>query len=156
MRYDIVFGGRENWAVAEDEFLPEHVRKYETVMGQGNGYMGMRAVTEEPYPLNVGVMCVAGTFDMMQTAIQSKETLTNELPNCADLLSARIELDGEALDLSDGDYNSYLRVLDLHNGLLMRSFVYRSDKGKDVSFKFERFVSLHDKHLAGQRIRLCP
>jgi hypothetical glycosyl hydrolase len=118
--------------------------------------MGLRAVTEEPYPRNTGIMCVAGTFDMMQTVTTSKETLTCELPNCADLLSARIELDGEALDLSKGDYSSYLRVLDLYSGLLKRSFTYRTCEGKDIDFEFERFVSLHDKHLAGQRIRICP
>ena len=156
MRYDLVLENRENWAVAEDEFLPEHLRKYETVMGQGNGYMGLRAVTEESYSLNTGIMCVAGTFDMMQTPVLSKQALTNELPNCADLISARIELDGENLSLSAGNHSSYLRVLDLYSGMLKRSFNYSTGDGKQIGLRFERFVSLFDKHLAGQRICIFP
>ena len=150
MRYDIVIDGRENWVVAEDEFSPKYVRKYESIMGQGNGYMGLRASTEETYPRNAGKLCVAGTFNM-KTVNLPKGGISCELPNCADLISVRIELDGEAIDLSGGDYSSYLRTLDLYNGLLTRSFTY-----KDVDFRFERFVSLHDRHLAGQRIRICP
>jgi len=134
------------WIINENDFDQGNVRKYESILCQGNGYMGVRAVTEETYPRNTGQIRIAGTFDRAENAA------TTELPICADLLTAKIEINGEVLELSRGNFSGYTRSLNLQNGLLERSFRYHTACGTDVGFRFERFVSLYNKHVLGQRI----
>lgn len=38
-----------NWTFSETEFDPLALGKCEAVMSLGNGYMGLRSATEEPY-----------------------------------------------------------------------------------------------------------
>ena len=43
----------KNWVVKESGFQKNYVRKYESIMCQGNGYMGVRAATEESYEKSI-------------------------------------------------------------------------------------------------------
>ena len=55
-----------NWLIRETEIHPEAPRKFESIMCQGNGYMGVRAATDESYEKTVRYTLVAGTFDKME------------------------------------------------------------------------------------------
>ena len=65
MIYDYGKGTEKNFIVAADEFGQDKgfLQKYEPVMCIGNGYMCMRAATEEEYPGQLRSTLVAGTFD---------------------------------------------------------------------------------------------
>ena len=138
--------GAGNWLVTEREFRPEFCRKYESIMCQGNGYMGVRAATEEDYEKTVRYALVAGTFDKME------RKNTTELPNGADVTAAYLTADGIPLKLEEGNYCHYERALDLYTGVLRRSFEWIPREGLRIGFASERFVSLADLHLLGQRI----
>ena len=137
-----------NWLVKETEFQPEYARKYESIMCQGNGYMGIRAATEESYEKTVRYALVAGTFDKME------KKNTTELPNSADVTAVYLSADGIDLALAEGNYCNYDRTLNLRNGLLTRSFVWTPKEGVRIQFSSERFVSLSDRHVIGQRVAL--
>lgn len=134
------------WQVTETEFRPEFARKFESILCQGNGYMGIRAATEEDYEKTVRYTLVAGTFDKME------RKNTTELPNGADTTAVELTVDGIPLKLEEGNYTDYCRTLDLRDGVLRRSFVWMPREGVRVKFASERFVSLADRHLLGQRI----
>lgn len=138
----------ENWIIREEAFRPEFARKYESIMCQGNGYMGIRAATEESYEKTVRYTLVAGTFDRMR----SKNT--TELPNSADVTAVFMQADSVELRLEEGNYEQYQRQLDLHTGLLRRSFVWMPKEGLRIAIASERFVSLADRHVLGQRFRV--
>ena len=135
-----------NWQITETQFRPEFCRKYESIMCQGNGYMGVRAATEEDYEKTVRYTLVAGTFDKME------RKNTTELPNSADTTAVELAVDGIPLKLEEGNYTDYCRTLNLRNGVLSRSFVWMPKEGVRVQFTSERFVSLADKHLLGQKV----
>ena len=42
-----------NWLLRETQIHPEAPRKFESIMCQGNGYMGVRAATDESYEKTV-------------------------------------------------------------------------------------------------------
>ncbi len=138
----------ENWLVHEPEFRPENARKYESILCQGNGYMGVRAATEEGYEKTVRYTLVAGTFDRME------RKNTTELPNTADTTALFLCADGVTLKLEDGNYHSYSRSLNLYNGLLERAFVWSPREGVEIAVSTRRFVSLKERHLLGQQIRI--
>ena len=135
-----------NWHVTETEFQPAYARKFESIMCQGNGYMGVRASTEEDYEKTVRYTLVAGTFDKME------RKNTTELPNGADTTAAFLTADGIPLALEEGNYQNYERTLNLYNGVLTRTFEWMPREGLRLLFSSERFVSLCDRHLLGQRI----
>jgi len=135
-----------NWHVRETEFHPEYARKFESILCQGNGYMGIRAATEEDYEKTVRYTLVAGTFDRME------KKNTTELPNFVDTTWVSIRADGVDLSLTEGNYSDYHRSLNLHNGLLERSFVWQPREGLRLQFHSERFVSLAERHVLGQKV----
>ena len=135
-----------NWKVRETDFRPEFARKYESIMCQGNGYMGVRAATEESYEKTVRYCLVAGTFDKME------RKNTTELPNGADVTAAFLRADGIGLKLEEGNYRDYQRSLDLYTGILERSFQWQPRQGLRLQVTAERFVSLAERHVLGQKL----
>ena len=148
LRYDVGTGNLQDWIVAEDFFCAGDVRKFESILCQGNGYMGIRAALEEDYERTDRGTRVAGTFD----AAEDKNS--TELPNCADVTAVRITVDGRELSLNCGHHSSYLRTLNLKNGLLSRSFCWEDGHSAILECRFERFVSLADLHVMGERVCL--
>ncbi len=139
---------RQHWLVEESAFQPEFTRKYESILSQGNGYMGIRASTEEELPRGCRYTLVAGTFDFRE------DKNTTELPNSADVTALSIAADGKQLSLEGENYAYYRRSLDLQTGLLSRSFLWKPRDEVKISFCTERFVSLADRHVVGQRLVL--
>ena len=136
----------KNWHVRETEFHPEYARKFESILCQGNGYMGIRAATEEDYEKTVRYTLVAGTFDRME------KKNTTELPNSVDTTWVSIRADGVELSLADGNYTDYQRSLNLYTGILERSFIWQPREGVRLQFRSERFVSLAERHVLGQKV----
>ena len=84
----------KNWVVKESGFQKDYVRKYESIMSMGNGYMGVRAATEESYDRAIRYTLVAGTFDAKE------DEDTTELPNAADTTALFVTMDGIPLYLT--------------------------------------------------------
>ena len=138
---------RRDWLVVETEFHPEYARKFESILCQGNGYMGVRAATEENYEKTVRYCLVAGTFDKFE------RKNTTELPNSADVTAAQIFADDIPLQLKEGNFRDYCRWLDLYTGVLHREFIWMPREGLALQVQTERFVSKTERHVLGQRLR---
>lgn len=141
---------RAGWVVRETEFRPEFQAKFETIFSQGNGYLGVRAATEEKYVEQTRNLFVNGTFNKFD------EDEVTELPNIADFTNIEILVDGERMTLTESNYQDYERRLDIETGELKRSFVWSSKAGKRVRFEFKRFASYSDKHLCGLQVQAMP
>ena len=88
------FSRKDSWTIVETSFDPAFMGKVETCFAQGNGYLGLRAVSEEKYLGETRDLLVAGTYDRF-----SEEEVT-ELPNAADFTNIEISLNGERFDLT--------------------------------------------------------
>lgn len=148
MDYSQGKGIYENWIVSELEFSPDTLGKSEAIMYLGNGYMGMRSATEEPYINETRNLFVSGTFNKAQ-----KNEVT-ELPNLADVTRLDIRVDGERFSLEFGETKNYTRQLNLKTAELTRSFEWTSPKGKELRFHFKRFISLDNLHLIGMKVEV--
>ena len=103
------------WIIAESAFNPERLGKCESIMCQGNGYLGLRNSTDE---FNAGEqrnLFVAGTFNKFD------HNEVTELPNAADVTRLNIRLDGVLFNLQYGRTLSYRRELCLKNGETVRT-----------------------------------
>lgn len=148
MKYDYGKDEYKNYVVAEEKFDKDTLSKCEAIMYLGNGYMGLRSVTEETYFYETRNLFVAGTFNRFC------EEEVSELPNMPDVTNMFICIDGERFSLEFGEYEQYIRILNLKNAELERYFIWTSPKGKKIKFTFKRFVSLKNLHLIGNYMQV--
>ena len=140
----------DEWHIEEGCFSEGHLGKFETIMAQGNGYMGLRGATEEPYMKEVRDCFIAGTFNI------GAENEVTELPNIPDFLNMRWQIDGEDLNLSILKPTEYRRSMNLRNGETIRSFVYTTKASGRVAFIFRRFASMANRHNFYQMVEVKP
>jgi len=148
MDYSSGTGEFKDWIVAETAFSADALGKSEAVMMLGNGYMGLRSATEEPYGQETRNLFINGTFN------KSQENEVTELPNAADVTRLDIRIDGQRFSLELGKTSGYLKQLNLKTAKLTRSFIWESPKGKKLRFHFKRFVSLDHLHLIGMKVEV--
>ena len=139
----------ELWKFTEDKFNLKRINHYEAVFTQGNGYLGTRGSFEEYYPNQQKTTFVHGVFDEIPVVFTS-------LVNFPDWTSLHILLDGEPFDLATGEILNYRRELDLRNGLLSRSLLWRSPQGKVSQLEFKRFISMAEVHIACLQVSITP
>lgn len=147
--YNTGTGKYKNWIVAETDFILENSGKFETIFSLGNGYMGLRATTEEQYIGEVRGCYVAGLFDKFPGEV-------TELPNIPDWTNVRIKLDGEMFNLCRGKILSYQRQLNIRDGEVVRRIEWMSTLGKRTRLVFRRFVSMCDLNTAAIKIEIRP
>lgn len=147
--YNLGKGEYKNWIISETEFNENNLPKFETIFSLGNGYMGLRAATEEHYFNETRGCYVAGMFDRFKGEVA-------ELPNIPDYVGMEIKLDGERFNLNQGKIISYHRYLNVKDGELVREVEWQSPAGNITKLVFKRFVSLANLHLAGFKIKIIP
>ena len=136
-----------DWILIENQFNPEKLHARETIFTIGNGYLGTRGSFEESYPRALPATLIHGVYDDVPVVY-------TELANCPDWLPLIVMIDGERFRLDQGTILQYNRELDLRQGVISRSLRWRSPTGKTIDISFERFASLADHHVLGQRCQL--
>ncbi|WP_031542779.1 glycosyl hydrolase family 65 protein [Mesoplasma photuris] len=149
INYNKLIDGEKNWAIEETSFDINNQGKFETIFSLGNGYLGLRAVTEEKYENRHYGLFIGGTFNL------PKGNEVPELPNGADILNMEFIIDNKKFSILDGNINNYSRYLNLKNGQLIREFNWTSEDTKlNFDFKFESFTSFDNIHLICQRVTI--
>ncbi|MCL2202721.1 MAG: glycoside hydrolase family 65 protein [Defluviitaleaceae bacterium] len=143
------------WILQENSFNPAALGKCEAIMCGGNGYMGLRAATEERYIGERRGLFVAGTFNRFLSDTE-KDNEVSELPNAADFLEMEIKLDGQLFSLAQGTVKEYIRSLHFATGELKRQMHWVSPAGKEYRLDFHRVVSLGDLHTVAQKVCIQP
>ncbi|MBK1986263.1 beta-phosphoglucomutase [Sphaerospermopsis aphanizomenoides BCCUSP55] len=136
-----------DWILTENQIHPDQLQARETIFTIGNGYLATRGTFEESYPRALSATFINGVYDNVPVVY-------TELANCPDWLPLVVMIDGDRFRLDQGKILEYSRKLDLHQGLLSRSLRWRSPTGKTIDISFERFASLADHHVLGQRCQL--
>ncbi len=157
-----------NWCIYENSYHGELIKHYEGLMTQGNGYLHVRgsyeegisgAKQDEEYdrkPANVTLekhkkqKSKWGTY--IPGIVGPHPYLKTETINLPYLFDFRVTADGEDLDMENCQIEKYERYLDLRDGVLTRSFLWKTKKGKALTLTFSRFISMADKHIAIQKL----
>lgn len=143
MKYDLGQNEKENWLVAETEFMPEYQGKCEAIFCTGNGYLGQRAALEERYVGQTRDLLVTGTFNRFA------ENEVTELPNLPDVTNLEFFVDGVRFAMDAHNTSDYLRVLDLQTGEVRRTLTWTHPDGRKFALCFTRFASVDNEHLLG-------
>ncbi len=145
------------WKVVEEGFDPSHSRVSESIFSLGNEYMGVRGYFEEGYS---GESLLGsyqnGVYERRTVADGGYKGVVRDMEfmvNSVDDLYLRIWLDGKPVDLAEGSFSDFNRVLDLRSGELRRSFVWENHKGK-VKCIFSRCLSMEMNELGVQHLEI--
>ena len=151
------------WMLIQSEWAPAKNIYYETIFTQANGYMGIRAYTEE---VNGGLRSfregyLAGVFGYVDEAALEQMRVNYEWPAVAmitlpELFACNVTLNGETFALSEGTIAFFSRALNMRNGVLSRHLVWESPTGLRTRLLFERFLSAAEPHLGMQQITVMP
>ena len=140
------------WRIVEEGFDTKEGRVGESIFSLGNEYMGIRGQFDEAYS---GDRLIGSYFngvyeDKPHTYPEYFNGLSKRccfMINANNWLYTRIFVDGEEIDLNKIAVENFCRILDMKQGILFRSFTY-----KDITFSFERFVSINCHYIGGQKI----
>jgi len=144
------------WIISDHYYEHTKRRSREAVFTLGNGYIGCRGFFEEDQKgiEALGGIYMAGVFGV--ASYKPWKGMGRELVNTPNFFYVSIKVDKEQLQVKEGNISQYLCSLDMENGILSRSFLWQGSRGQKVKVEFERFISLADVHLAGQRIKITP
>ena len=149
------------WHIIEEGFDPHLNRISESVFSIGNGRMGQRANFEEDFSgdTHQGTY-VAGVYYPDKTRVgwwkNGYPEYFAKVLNAPSWIGIKIKIGDLVLDLATCKIENFVRVLDMKQGLLHRSFTATFADGKKVAVDSKRFCSMADGELGAIRYSITP
>lgn len=149
------------WHVIEEGFNPRHNRISESIFSIGNGRMGQRANFEEDYSgeMHQGSY-VAGVYYPDKTRVgwwkNGYPEYFAKVLNAPSWIGIRVKIEETFLDLAKCKVENFMRVLDMKQGILMRTFTATMPDGKKLKVDSRRFCSMSDGELGAIRYSITP
>lgn len=130
----------------------EHPEVNETIFNLSNGYLGMRGNHPEGSPLGAHGTFLNGLHETWkiehaENAYGFAET-GQTIVNVPDVKTVRLYIDDERLNLELSEVRDVITTLDMREGTLTRSLVWRTPTGKNVTVHHRRMVSFVNRHIA--------
>ncbi len=151
----------DEWRIVEEGLNPHYNRISESVFSLGNGRMGQRANFEEDYTGETHQgSYVAGVYYPDKTRVgwwkNGYPEYFAKVLNAPSWISISIEIGGIPLDLAKAKVSRFSRVLDMQQGLLLRSFEATLSDGKTLKVDARRFCSMADGEVGAIRYSITP
>lgn len=154
----------EPWTITETKFQAENNYRNETTFALSNGYIGTRGTFEEAYGFDIDTGLEGNfingfyesEFIRYGEANFGSPLWSQSLLNLPNLKETRVSLDGELFDMREGTVQEYGRSLHMKDGILTRSLVWTSPKGKKARIEIRRFVSFKKKNIMAIRYEVTP
>ena len=145
------------WKIIEEGFDPSYSRVSESVFSLANETMGVRGCFDEGGTVDsLRGMYVNGVYDIenLNRSYRGIIEHTHFMIPAADWLRTEISLDGETLDLGRADIRQFRRELNMREGTLTRSLIWRTASGKEIRLTFLRFLDMVHRERAYQRLTM--
>lgn len=141
------------WGIRSENLDPKTFRYFESVMMQGNGYLGTRGSFEES-SLGDGsapLTLIAGIFDT-----PAQEHKVSRLAPAPNWLCLRFNDGTERFSLSGGRVLEHRRSIAFRTGVLRREVRWQSKSGRITKLVFRRFVSMARPHVCAISVAVTP
>jgi maltose phosphorylase len=139
----------DEWCIIEEGFDPKRHEQCEALFALGNGKMGGRANFEERYSgKTLQGNYVAGVYYPDKTRVgwwkNGYPEYFAKVLNAADWAGIRVWIDSEEVDLHHVDVSDFKRTLNMHEGVLYRTFKAHLSNNKEIEVSVTRFLSIVD------------
>lgn len=156
--------GLDEWEIIEDNFSLERNFHSETIFSVGNGFIGIRGTFEEGLGNNSNLgaegtflngVYEEGTIKYGEIAYGFPEK-SQTMINAANGKKIILHLEDEIFSMHTGQLVDYRRSINMKEGILKRSLIWQSPKGKQIKLETERMVCLQRKNLAAVKYKVTP
>lgn len=146
----------KNWILKSNKYIEERHLGEAPIYTLGNGFIGCRGFFEEQQEgiAALGGIYMAGVFGKAHYKAWKGDG--HELVNTPNFLYVSINIDGELVQVTEDSISDFDVSLNIKDGTLKRSYVWKGKKDNKVKIEFERFVSFHNIYKAGQKIKVTP
>lgn len=149
------------WSIIEEGFDPHNHEISESIFSIGNGYMGQRANFEEAYSgSSLQGSYMAGVYYPDKTRVgwwkNGYPEYFAKVLNSTNWIGIDVVIDGETLDLAVCKVKDFVRILNMKEGTLSRSFIAETPEGKEVKIEALRFISIAQKEIGAIRYAVTP
>ena len=145
----------EPMRLVEREFNPDYAPQTETLFATANGYLGIRGTPEEGNPVHQSGTLLNGFYETWPIVYAEEAygfaKVGQTILNVTDGTLIRLYQDEDPIDSTTAEVEHYERALDMQQGTLDRSIVYRLPSGDRFRLRTRRFVSIDHRHLAAIR-----
>lgn len=147
------------WHIIEEGFRTDYHQISESIFSLGNGRFGLRGNFEEDYSgKTLRGSYFAGIYYPDKTRVgwwkNGYPEYFAKVLNSVNWIGVTIFINELALDLATAPVENFVRVLDMENGILTRSFDVKYSSESSLHFQFERFCSMADPDTAALRITM--
>lgn len=153
----------DEWNIIEEGFDPALNKISESLFSIGNGHMGQRANFEEAYSgETLQGNYVAGIYYPDKTRVgwwkNGYPEYFAKVLNAANWIGIDISIGNEKLDLDLHHCRvfDFKRVLNMHEGYLLRTFKAELPNGKQVAVAAKRFCSIVDEQAGAIQYSITP
>nr|WP_305137501.1 glycosyl hydrolase family 65 protein [uncultured Schaedlerella sp.] len=154
----------EPWTITETSFDRKYNYRNETTFSLSNGYIGTRGTFEEAYDFDIDTGLegnfVNGFYESEQIrygeANFGSPLFSQSLLNLPNMKETRVLLEDEWFTMEEGTIENYSRTLHMKDGVLKRSLVWTSPRGRKAEIRFQRLVSFEMKNIMAIRVQVTP
>ena len=154
----------EPWTITETSFDRKYNYRNETTFSLSNGYIGTRGTFEEAYDFDIDTGLegnfVNGFYESEQIrygeANFGSPLFSQSLLNLPNMKETRVLLEDEWFTMEEGTIENYSRILHMKDGVLKRSLVWTSPRGRKAEIQFQRLVSFEMKNIMAIRVQVTP
>ncbi|GAA4486281.1 glycoside hydrolase family 65 protein [Microbacterium panaciterrae] len=146
------------WRLVETRYPHTDPGVSETLMGLGNGYLGLRGNHIEGRIAHEHGTFINGLHETWKIRHAEQAfgfaEVGQTIVNAPDAKVMRVYVDDEPLSFDEADVREYRRSLDFRTGILEREVLWETPSGKRVRIRDERIVSFEERHLAVLRLEV--
>jgi len=139
------------WLIREEGFDPAREHDIESLLTTGNGYLGTRGSVSEISAVSRPATFIAGVFDPPSGGEGIPDLVVGP-----DWLSVRIYIEGDSLEMTNGECLEHVRTLDMRQGSLHREWRQVDRSGRITRISAIRFASFEDRHTMAIRLTITP
>ncbi len=139
----------QGWCLEKHGYDRAHELRVESLFAVSNGALGVRASLECPADVSSPRTYVAGLYDL-----SAGEPSVSALVSAPDWLRLELNVDGEHVAPGTGELLLLSRTLDMRRGLLWTEWSHRTTDGHTIRLRAMRFVSLVERNLGMQAVRI--
>jgi alpha,alpha-trehalase len=149
----------DRWTLVYEGYRPEEEGLREALCAVGNGYFVTRGASAQSSADRVHYpgTYLAGGYNRLVSDVAGRAIENEDLVNLPNWLPLTFRADdGPEFNVDSADLLRYRQELNIRQGILTRSLVFRDGVGRESELTERRFVSMADKNLAALEVTFIP
>ncbi|KPJ84847.1 MAG: trehalose 6-phosphate phosphorylase [Gemmatimonas sp. SG8_17] len=149
----------ERWTITFEGYDPKQEGLREALCALGNGFFVTRGASEEVAAdgIHYPGTYIAGGYNRAQSEVAGQTIVNEDLVNFPNWVCLTFRpIDGDWVDFTTMEVVSFRRELNLREGILLRTYTVRDDRGRTTAVTSRRLVHMRCPQVAAIEYQITP